>query len=551
MIRETIVRHRGPLALASALAASGALASIALITQIGGIAGQEPSVPGSQVSLLPALGSLIAMLVFSVAAQTCQARFGAAVISDLRAQLSARFLALDYARLMTYREHVVGALVVDVTRIAQMLLVLPQALFNLLVAVFCLIYLAWLSLPLLAVLLGFVLISVICALSILHRTERFFERIRADENRLFRYFRAIAEAKKELALNAARAAHFSERVLGKAIKDNEQSLRAANRWLGYTEVWNTAIIYAAILAVAAAGRAYFAQDTGVVARFVIGSLFLIGPISSLIAAIRHIVAGRSSIKYLKTLGPAFVDAPVARRLEADKFSGWSRICLRQVEYRYPGNDGEFTFGPVDIEIRRGEMVFIIGGNGSGKSTLALLLTGMLAPDRGEVCIDDHVLEPDEIAEFRQLFTAVFADYWIFEDLLDRNGESPSKASVDALLDKLGLHGKVTVTDGRFSTLDLSQGQKKRLALTQGYLEDSDVYLFDEWAADQDVEFRRCFYLELLPELKTAGKTLIVISHDDRFFGVADRLIRLEYGHIASDTPSAVMPTSISLVRNTK
>lgn len=551
MIRETILRHRRSLALASALAAAGALASIALITQIGGFMGNEANATASQVRLLPALGSLIAMLVLSVASQTCQARFGAAVISDLRAQLSARFLALDYARLMTYRERVTGALVVDVGRIAQMLLILPQALFNLLVAVSCLIYLAWLSLPLLAILLGFVLVSVASALSILHRTERFFERIRADENRLFQHFRAIAEAKKELTLNAARAAHFSERVLGKAIGDNEQSLRAANRWLGYTEVWNTAIIYAAILAVACAGRAYFTQDAAVVARFVIGSLFLIGPVSSLIAAIRHIVAGRSSIRYLETLGPAFIDAPVVRRFDPDKFVDWTRISLHQVEYRYPGNDEEFTFGPVDLEIRRGEMVFVVGGNGSGKSTLALLMTGMLAPDRGEVRVDGRLLGPDEIADFRQLFTAVFADYWIFEDLLDRQGRTPPQASIDTLLEKLGLHGKVTVTDGRFSTLDLSQGQKKRLALTQGYMEDSDVYLFDEWAADQDVEFRRCFYLELLPKLKAAGKTLIVISHDDRFFGVADRLVRLEYGRVVSETAPVAMPPTMSSARNTK
>lgn len=536
MIRETIRRHRSQLALASVLAASSALASIALITQIGGIAGGGGAA-GTQAALLPALGSLLAMLLLSVAAQTCQAHFGAAVMSDLRAKLSARFLALDYARLMAYRERVAGALIVDVSRIAQMLLILPQAFFNALVAVFCLAYLAWLSPPLLAVLLGFVLVSVVCALTILRRTERFFERIREDEDRLFRHFRAIAGAKKELTLNAARAAHFSKQVLGRAIGDNERSLRAANRWLGYTEVWNTAIVYAAILAVAYIGRAYFAQDTAVVAKFVIASLFLIGPISGLIAAIRHVVAGMSSVRHLRSLGPAFADAPAVRAPDPERFAGWSRISLRQVEYRYPGDDGEFAFGPVDLHICRGEMVFVIGGNGSGKSTLALLLTGMLAPVRGEVSVDGRVLGVEEIDDFRQLFTAVFADYWLFEDLLDRSGRTPAQVHVDALLSKLRLDRKVTVTDGRLSTLDLSQGQKKRLALTQGYMENSDIYLFDEWAADQDVEFRRCFYLELLPELKAAGKTLVVVTHDDRFFSVADRLIRLEYGRVASDAPS--------------
>lgn len=549
MIRETIVRYRGALALASVLAALSALASIALIVQIGSLAGAGHVSNGAQAPLLPALGSLLAMLVLSVGAQTYQAYFGASVISDLRAQLSARFLALDYAQLMVHRERIAGALIVDVSSIGQMLLILPQAFFNALVAVFCLIYLAWLSPLLLAVFLSFVLFSVACALSIIRHTARLFVRIREGENQLFRHFRAIAEAKKELTLNAARAAHFSERVLGRAIGDNERLVRAANRWLGYSEVWNTAIVYAAILVVAYVGRVYLAQETMLVARFVIASLFLIGPIGRLISTTRQIIGGISSLRQLRSLGPAFVAPPVARVPDPERFSGWSRIRLRQVEYHYPGGDGQFTFGPVDLEIRRGEMVFVVGGNGSGKSTLALLLTGMLIPDRGEIFIDDHVVDADKIADFRQLFTAVFADYWLFEDLLDRSGRTPSQSRIDAVLKRLQLDRKVTVTDGRLSTLDLSQGQKKRLAMAQGYMESSDIYLFDEWAADQDSEFRHRFYRELLPELKAEGKTLVVISHDDRFFDVADRLIRIEYGRVASDSPASDASESVCIARN--
>ncbi|WP_052250852.1 cyclic peptide export ABC transporter [Xanthomonas sacchari] len=536
MIHDTIRRHRVPLAVASALAAGSALASIVLITQIGAIAGDAGGLPRS--ALWPAMASLLGMLALSAVAQTFQAHFGAAVISDLRVQLCNRFMALDYERLLSNRERITGALVVDVSRIAQMLLVLPQAFFNVLVAVFCLAYLAWLSWPLLLVLAGFVLLSIACALLILRRTERYFARIREQEDSLFRHFRAIAEAKKELAMNAARAAHFSERVLGRAIGENEIVLRAANRWLGYTEVWNLAIVYAAILSVAYIGRAYLAQDAALVARFVIASLFLIGPVSGLIGAIRQVVAGMASVRHLRALGPAFSGTAAVAAANPARFHGWSRIAFRQVAYCYPDNAGEFRFGPLDLELRRGEMVFVTGGNGSGKSTLSLLLTGMLTPSRGEILVDEQVLAAQCLGDFRQLFTAVFTDYWLFDDLLDRRGESPSQARVDALLHKLGLDRKVSATHGRLSTLDLSQGQRKRLALTQGYVEDSDIYVFDEWAADQDVEFRRYFYLELLPELKAAGKTLVVITHDDRYFGVADRIVRLEYGQVAGDGAAA-------------
>ena len=533
MIADTIRRHRVPLAIASALAAGSALATIAPIMVISAIAGGGLA-GDPQAALWPAAGSLLAMLALSAAAQTFQAHFGAAVISDLRSQLCARFMALDYQRLMSHRERIAGALVVDVTRIAQMLLVLPQAFFNTLVALFCLAYLAWLSWPLLLVLAGFVLASIACALLILRRTEGFFARIRDEEDRLFRHFRAIAEAKKELTMNAARAEHFSTRVLGRAIADNEVSLRAANRWLGYTEVWNLAIVYAAILTVAYIGRAHLGQDASLVARFVIASLFLIGPVSGLIGAIRQIVAGMASVRYLRTLGPAFLGEAQAAATDPARFAGWSRLSFRQVEYRYPGDAGEFRFGPMNLDLQRGEMVFVTGGNGSGKSTLSLLLTGMLAPTRGEVRVDGHALAETDLGDFRQLFTAVFADYWLFDDLLDRQGQTPPQARVDALLQRLGLERKVSAADGRLSTLDLSQGQRKRLALTQGYIEDSDIYVFDEWAADQDVEFRGRFYQELLPGLKAAGKTLVVITHDDRYYGVADRIVRLEYGQVVAD-----------------
>ena len=100
--------------------------------------------------------------------------------------------------------------------------------------------------------------------------------------------------------------------------------------------------------------------------------------------------------------------------------------------------------------------------------------------------------------------------------------------------QLQLNHKVEIKDGALSTIDLSQGQRKRLALLTAYLEDRPCYIFDEWAADQDPEFKTIFYHHLLPELKARGKMVLVISHDDRYYGVADRIIKLEDGRLKSD-----------------
>src|SRR5262245_43526023 len=95
-----------------------------------------------------------------------------------------------------------------------------------------------------------------------------------------------------------------------------------------------------------------------------------------------------------------------------------------------------------------------------------------------------------------------------------------------------LAGKPRLTDGEFRTVDLSSGQRKRLALVVSLLEKRPILLLDEWAADQDPEFRRKFYYDLLPELNRAGVTVVAVTHDDRYLdglGVPARRLRMDEG----------------------
>jgi putative ATP-binding cassette transporter len=193
------------------------------------------------------------------------------------------------------------------------------------------------------------------------------------------------------------------------------------------------------------------------------------------------------------------------------------------------------------------MVFIVGENGSGKTTLIKLLLGLYTPQQGEILRDGEVVTPKTRDNYRQMFTTVFSDFYLFEDLL--TGEESRSGNVlpeHALpyLERLEIVHKVSVKDGVFSTLDLSTGQRKRLALVHAYLEGRPVLVFDEWAADQDPSFRHLFYTELLPELRAKGRLLIVISHDDRYFHVADRVVRMHDGRIVRELPPEVVPRSL-------
>ncbi|WP_063003168.1 ATP-binding cassette domain-containing protein [Nocardia salmonicida] len=195
------------------------------------------------------------------------------------------------------------------------------------------------------------------------------------------------------------------------------------------------------------------------------------------------------------------------------------------------DDAGFRLGPIDLVFEPGQITFIVGGNGSGKSTLAKLITGLYVPRSGSLSLNGERIDHDNIEWYRQNSSAVFTDFHLFEDYLgfDRPGID---AEVQRYLDELQIAHKVTVQDGRLSTVDLSQGQRKRLALLTALLEDRQIYVFDEWAADQEPRFRDVFYHEILTDLKRRGKTVIVITHDDRYFDCADQLVKLDFGLVA-------------------
>ncbi len=205
--------------------------------------------------------------------------------------------------------------------------------------------------------------------------------------------------------------------------------------------------------------------------------------------------------------------PVDRRPPA----AWDPIRMRDVRF---ARGDRFALHIADFTLRRGELVFVVGPNGSGKTTLFRLLTGLYPPDSGRVTLAGAPADP---ARLRPLFAAVFADHPIFDRLF---GVPVDPERLEALLERFGLSDHVELIDGRFVGLGLSSGQRMRLALVVALLEDRPILVLDEWAAHQDPETRRWFYTCLLPELRAEGRTIIAISHDDRYFDVADRVVHL-------------------------
>jgi putative ATP-binding cassette transporter len=233
--------------------------------------------------------------------------------------------------------------------------------------------------------------------------------------------------------------------------------------------------------------------------------------------------------------------------DEEKADPWGGKCkaidVREVQFRYPGAAaGSFAVGPISFSLRASEVVFIVGSNGSGKSTLFHLLTGLYRPTAGAIVVDGIPVGAKNLQAYREMIAAVFSSFHLFAKLYGM--QETSDSAVLEVLRELGLEGKVSCSDGRFSTLSLSTGQRKRLALLVALLEDRPIMAFDEWTAEQDQEYRRHFYEHLLPELKRRGKAIVVISHDDRFFHLADRIVTLHDGRLQSAEPPPPAPAEV-------
>jgi putative ATP-binding cassette transporter len=280
-------------------------------------------------------------------------------------------------------------------------------------------------------------------------------------------------------------------------------------------------------------------DLRVLGSYTLVLLYMLTPLQMVLNDFPTLTDADVAVRKIERLGISLAKGVHEDDLQdpRDANPGWEKLEARSIShtYRHESDDEEFTLGPMDLTFKPGELVFIVGGNGSGKTTLAKMLLGLYPPEDGELALDGEVVTEANRTNYREHFAVVFSDFFLFDTLLGiDHPELDDQAR--QYLEELHLKHKVRIENGRLSTLDLSQGQRKRLALLTAYLEDSPIFLFDEWAADQDPEFKKTFYYHLLPALKERGKLVLVISHDDRYYHVGDRVIKLEYGQLLYDKP---------------
>lgn len=480
---------------------------------------------------------VVGALGFRTVSALLLARLGQSALFHLRMSLSRQIVASPLRKLEEIGpSSILAVLTDDVPAIINFVANVPLLCTNSAILLACLAYMATLSQSLLGVVLIFLGAGVASYAYLTRVANRHIVRARNSGALLLQHFRSLLSGMKELKLHRRRRNAFMESSLETTAMAYREHMVAGLGVYAGAMAWGELLMFMAIAVVVFVAFARHDVAQSNLLPFVLVLLYLVGPLDSVINLAPQ--AGRASVglKSVHDLGLALPgNEPDTAEARLDYSAKSEEIALHQIVFEYRSDESAdlFSLGPLTVTFPPGQLVFIVGGNGSGKSTLAKLITGLYAPASGELTIGKRLVNETSRDIHRQRFTAVFSDFHLFEALLGFDSGTIDEAAT-VRLEQLQLSHKVQVKEGVFSTIDLSQGQRKRLALLTAYLEDRPFYLFDEWAADQDPLFKEIFYYEILPDLQRRGKTIFVITHDDRFFHVADRIIKLESGYVVSD-----------------
>jgi len=432
----------------------------------------------------------------------------------------------------------------DLQVLTDALVLVPVTCVNFTIIACGLLYLGWLSRMVLVAILGFIVLSFVIYRLATSRAAKSLRLSRAATDGLYHHLRSLLRGAKELKLHQRRRRAFFSQVLhssASSVRDHSVAGLAASIGAGAWVQMSGFVLIGTLLLATPLLKLSTPDRIG----YAVTLIFMVGPLQVLLSRVSGFTLAEVALQKIEDLDRnltalhAEVDSP----MQHDPQCEFKRLDLIDVThaYRREGEIDNFIVGPVNLSLVPGEVVFLVGGNGSGKTTLAKLLVGLYVPADGEICLNGQIITDSNREYYRKHFSVIFADFHLFDRLLGL--ESP-ELDQDArkYLAQLELDHAVEIKDGTLSTTKLSQGQRKRLALLTAYMEDRPIYVFDEWAADQDPAFKKIFYHNFLPELKAKGKAVLVISHDERYYNIADRIIQLDCGRII-DLPSRVQQSA--------
>ena len=468
---------------------------------------------------------LALFLGFSILSRIALSVIGNDFIFELRAKIIKRILDTSNQQINTIgKSKLIASLSSDINSLTNGFMQVPSIIQGGLIVIAACLYIGYISYEICLFLIVWMAIGVVICRKSIKNINKYYELYRKDEDTLYKDYQTSIEGHRELSLNLIRARELYEnRFLPNAL-DLRKNIIKAEIYQSFMSNWLNSVMLGAIGVVLYFCLAYDMANLQDAITVALAILFLRAPLMMLLYSVPSIFRSRIAYERIKKLD--LTEYKKEFELGETVPQMWQKLSLKNINFAYD-ETGDFKLEDINLEINRGETVFLIGKNGSGKSTLFMILAGLLQTKNGEMFVDDVRITKDNLRSYANTISAVFSDFYLFDEVLSDDDEL-----IDELLKKMVLDKKVSVKDGIFSTLNLSQGQKKRLAMVAALLEKRKFLILDEWAADQDPEFRKLFYEKFLGELKQQGYTIFAISHDDAYFDAADKIYEIRNGRLS-------------------
>jgi putative ATP-binding cassette transporter len=458
------------------------------------------------------------------------------ILDNLRIRLSDKIRRTDLLNIEKIgKARIYNRLTQESTLISQMSVYLITALQSGIMLIFIFAYIAYLNLMAAIILLALLSVGVMLFNKNNVKVYAELDETNKAEIEYFNSLTDILDGLKEIKLNQKKSNDLFSHY--RKISTVVQKLKVSTGYLfSVNTVFSQAFIYivlGSIVFVLPQLNASFSKE---IMSTTTAMLFAIGPLTSLVSMIPPYEKLNLAVKNIYELEEQLDQNTNQNEVHPivgeNRFVDFRKIELKGLYFEYRDSEiyDHFSVGPINLTINKGEILFFVGGNGCGKTTLLKALTMLYNNlQAGSIYVDDKLVDQSNYLEYRELYSAIFYDFHLFDKLYGLENIDPKR--VNDLLILMQIDNKTEFKVDRFTIQNLSTGQRKRLALIVTFLEDKPIYIFDEWAADQDPQFKNYFYDILLHKLKSEGKTVIAVSHDDRYFHVADRVIKMDYGKI--------------------
>lgn len=517
----------------SILAIISGMSGFAFITIINKVISMSinPEIPKNDNYLYMFIAAIIVFFVTRRWLSAGIITLSQSIFCNMRKDVMKLVIKAPYRNLQESKDQIYATLTSDVHSITNASLSVITFFSSIILIIACFIYMAYLSLSLFGLSIGVIALGVGIYLLRSRKSNEQLKEARELENDFMNTFNSIIEGAKEININLDKGfGIYNEKLVGIVNKGEKTYTKAFIHYVN-SEVVSQILFYSLITFVLIYSGSLLDTPIDMTISFVLILLYLLGPIVSVMTLLPSMNQAKISLGKMNKLKRDLQQMDYNNGIEEKekgKFYNFNVLGLKDYSFSY-GED-KFSVGPINLNVSRNEVVFIHGGNGAGKTTFINTVLRLYDLDEGSAYIDGQIVSEGNIDGVKELFSPIFSDFHLFDDFYGIKNVDVEK--INYLINLFELKGKVTLKDGKFSSIDLSTGQRKRLALISALIEDRPILVLDEWAADQDPYFRHKFYTEIIPEIvREYDKTVIAITHDDKYYDQADRLFKMEYGRL--------------------